>query len=313
MLGIGQNFAPRIRPPMTGAGIVRRDDGGAIDPNQAGGVGGIMPSLQSVSPQGQRMQAQYSGMPTEKLQELSGMMGGTPQGQVIRGILTRRLTQPNAQGAQPQQQAAQPQQAVPQPQQQPQGAAQGGIIKRDLGGGMSLSQADPYWARSEQAAESHASGYLSGDTFGRADSLKATAPGGAHVIPADVISSLGEGNSEAGARVMDQIMQSGPYGTPMPRHGGHGSSMPRAPAAPPDGGTSTSTYRPNIAKGGGVQGGTGTTPVMLSHGEYVIHPDHIVHKFGDLKTGHKALDQFVEEERARHIATLKKLPGPVKS
>ena len=188
---------------------------------------------------------------------------------------------------------------------QPQPAARGGgILRRDMGGGMSMSQADPTWARAEQAGENHASGYLSGDTFGRADSLKATAPGGAYVSPADVISSRGEGNSEAGARVMDMIMASGPYGTPMPHHGGR-ASLPRAPAAP--------QARENVAKGGNIQGPTGSTPVMLSHGEYVVHPEHIAHKFGDLKTGHKALDQFVEAERARHIATLKKLPGPVKS
>ena len=34
---------------------------------------------------------------------------------------------------------------------------------------------------------------------------------------------------------------------------------------------------------------------------------------GDLKRGHRILDRFVEDERARQIKKLKALPGPVKS
>ena len=279
------------------------DDGGAVDPNTgSAGVGGLMPSAATANPLVQGVQQRYASLPTEKLQELAGVMGGTPQGQIIRATLQKRLTQPNA--MQPQQ-AAQPgaASALPQTIQTAQAQARGGVTRRDIGGGVSLSEADPSWTRQQQRGELQGgSGVLAGGTLGRQDSIRTTALGGAYVLPADVVSALGEGNSLAGARVLDEILSSGPYGTPMPRAGrGMGAPRPPRPATESD------------AKGGPVHDG-GIVPVALSDGEYVVQPRHVMAiGGGDLKRGHKALDAFVKHIRAKHIETLKKLPGPVKS
>lgn len=69
-----------------------------------------------------------------------------------------------------------------------------------------------------------------------------------------------------------------------------------------------------MARGGGLAGGGGgSTPIMAAGGEYVIHPTQVAKVgHGDVKTGHKILDVFVKNIRAKTISTLKKLPGPAK-
>lgn len=285
-------------PRADGGGILRRDDGGSVD--SAPGVGGMEPSATTANPLVQGMVQRYSSLPTEKLQELAGVMGGSAQGQVIRSLLNRRLTQPNAGGQQaPATQTANATSAQP----APQTAQRGGTIRRDMGGGVSLGMADPSWSRQAARGETSGSGVLAGGTFGRTDSIKTTAPSGAYVLPADVIAGLGEGNNLAGARVADMMFKSGPYGSEMPRGGGYQMGIPHPPPAMPIG----------AAHGGGLHAGTKTTPVLLSDGEYVVHPEDIIRKFGSLNKGHKFLDAFVKHQRAKHIATLKKLPGPVTS
>ena len=56
--------------------------------------------------------------------------------------------------------------------------------------------------------------YLNGETDGMADEVRANIDGvqearlsdGEYVIPADVVSHLGNGNSEAGAKVLDRFL-----------------------------------------------------------------------------------------------------------
>jgi hypothetical protein len=48
-------------------------------------------------------------------------------------------------------------------------------------------------------------GALTGDTPGRADQLPVTVPDGSHVIPADVVAALGDGNNAAGQRVLSHM------------------------------------------------------------------------------------------------------------
>jgi hypothetical protein len=292
--------------------IARRDVGGTVDPTQSG-IGGVQPSSQTANPIYQGMIQRYSSLPPEKLQELAGMLGGSPQGQIVQRLLQQKRAMPQQQTVQPQQQA----QARPQPtamlnpvagaQQQPSGYRAGGMTSQRAGGGpMGIpgGAAMPWWSRQEEAsADRPASGFLAGNTAGRADAINAQAPGGSYVIPADVIAGLGEGNSLAGARVMDMIVHSGPHGIPM-APGRAGRGPPGAPRA-----------MASQAKGGGVQGaGSGRSmPVALSHGEYVVHPVDVARTFGegDLKRGHRVLDHWVQLERARQIKKLKKLPIPV--
>lgn len=280
----------------------RRDDGGAVDPT-TGGIGGMTPSVNSMNPMKQGMVQRYSSIPTEKLQELASRTAGTQQGQVVQSLLRQRQMQPNAQLHQQQaqsQQQGQPWNPAAGAQQQV--ARGGGIAARAAGGdmGVSMSEADPWWTR--QDSNQMASGYLHGSTLGRADNIKTQAPAGAYVIPADVVAGLGEGNSLAGARIMQEAVSTGPWGTPV-SHGGRGLAMPHPQARVPQA----------EAKGGTLSG-AGPVPVRLSHGEFVVLPEDVQRIGGDdLKHGHHVLDHFVETQRAKQIKKLQSLPGPVKS
>lgn len=58
-------------------------------------------------------------------------------------------------------------------------------------------------------------------TPGRTDRIKTSARPGSFVIPADVVSGVGQGNTQAGAKIFGEMIASGPYGT-------GGSSFPKA-------------------------------------------------------------------------------------
>lgn len=117
---------------------------------------------------------------------------------------------------------------------------------------------------------------------GRTDHLPMHVPSGSYVIPADIISASGEGNTMAGFKVMNRIF------------GARGGA--------PKG----------YGEGGAVHDGE-LVPIIAAGGEYVIHPAAIVKiGGGDLEKGHKELDDFVKGLRAKTVKTLQKLPGPRK-
>jgi hypothetical protein len=121
---------------------------------------------------------------------------------------------------------------------------------------------------------------------GRTDHLPIHVPSGSYVIPADIISAMGEGNTMAGFRIAKQIF-SRPKGTVM--------------GMPYEGGEFK-------AAGGEVEP---PVPIIAAGGEYVIHPDDVRHLGdGDLDAGHAGLDDFVVKMRAKTVKTLKNLPGP---
>lgn len=254
----------------------KRDGGGGIIDPASGGYG-ITPTSETMNPMTRGMMQRYASMPAEKLQEMSAMMGGSPQGAIIGQVLAQKRAKPDNPG-----EATTVQSYAP-------------------GGGMSMSQARPGWAQAEQSQETTgagAAGYLHGDTPGRADQILTTAPAGSHVIPADVIAGLGEGNSLAGAHVMDQILRTGPGGISMPR-GAAGRGPPRAPTP----------AQQQAARGGGIEK---QQPVALSHGEVVISPHQVAEwGDGDIEIGHRVLDFFITEMRKRIIKEMQKLPGPV--
>jgi hypothetical protein len=111
---------------------------------------------------------------------------------------------------------------------------------------------------------------------GRTDHLPMHVPSGSYVIPADIVSALGEGNTMAGFRTVKTM-----FG--------------RATA------------------GAYAEGGSVGEPVAIvaAGGEYVLTPDEVAWAGGgNMDTGHRALDQWVKQTRAETISTLKKLPGP---
>lgn len=145
---------------------------------------------------------------------------------------------------------------------------------------------------------------------GRTDAHRAAVPSGSYVIPADIVSGRGQGNTIAGANVLSRMFKLGPYGAGAGAiHPGH--SMPRGMQAPKM--QSPQTFG---ARGGAKQKHKHIgkpVPVNLAGGEVVVPPENlmqIVHP--NLDTAHKVMDQFVLNERKKLRKTLSKLPGPVK-
>lgn len=125
-------------------------------------------------------------------------------------------------------------------------------------------------------------GPLYGTTGGRADKLPGTARNGSHVVPADIVSHMGQGNTNAGMKILDRMFGSGPYGMALPRR--------------------------RRAEGGAVEQ---EIPVMLSDGEYVIGPEIVATLGnGDVDIGHDIIDAWIMQERQNAINTLASLPPP---
>lgn len=116
-------------------------------------------------------------------------------------------------------------------------------------------------------------GAVKSDGPGRTDTEEISVPGESYVVPADIVSALGQGNTANGMRVLEHMF-------------------------PPT--------RMNRASGGKV-------PIVAAGGEYVIGPEHVGRVGGgDMKKGHQALRDFVQIVRKKHISTLKHLPKPAR-
>lgn len=118
----------------------------------------------------------------------------------------------------------------------------------------------------------HPGGLLHSHVGGRTDHLPVTVKSGSYVIPADIVSALGEGNTLNGRVKLDHMFK-------------------------------RSAQKEKSGE---------KVPIMAAGGEYIVNPEEIKARFGDLETGHKALDAFVKAYRAQTIKKLKGLPGPAK-
>lgn len=331
------HFGTRKRPMKQIVAIAENNHRRGIAHRDAGG--GLMSApitqqpQQSFNPMQQSQVGQFAQLPTEKLTELANRYGNSPQGQIIGKVLqARRLGQakdPTATtGApQPPQGPMSPGGQTMQPMQSGIGPGtdvnptsaniqsigvphkRGGIVRQRfaMGGnpeGISGSAASPWWERADERSM-----YLNGATPGRSDHLMATAPSGAYIVPADVIAGLGEGNSLAGAAVVDKMLHTGPWGTDTPRMGrGRGIPRAEAPREDDDSGDITAAR----AKGGKIKNVGEPVPVALSHGEYQISPEDVTRiGKGNIAMGHDVLDRWVLKMRAHHIKQLKHLKPPV--
>jgi hypothetical protein len=127
---------------------------------------------------------------------------------------------------------------------------------------------------------------------GRTDHLPTQVPNGSYVLPADIISAHGEGNTDAGFKVMRRVFGGVPYG---------GNMLPYGQSGGPYG-------EPLHRKDGGE---TDAVPVVIAGGELVLSPEQVTQVGdGDMELGHRVLDEFVKRSRAELIKTLKQLPGP---
>ena len=113
-------------------------------------------------------------------------------------------------------------------------------------------------------------GPLHSDVAGRTDHLPISVPSGSYVIPADIVSALGEGNTMAGFRDLNDMF------------GVQKLSGEEEPV--------------EVIVAGGEYILSPDTVVSIGG--------------GDMDRGHTELDKFVKMKREETIKTLKDLPGP---
>lgn len=124
-------------------------------------------------------------------------------------------------------------------------------------------------------------GFIHSAIPGRTDRLAMNVRHGSHIIPADVVGALGQGNSLAGAKHLDMIIRSLPSGY---ARGGRTKPLPK---------TSES--------------------ILAAGGEYIISPEEVrAYGSGDIDEGHKRLDKMIVELRKKEAHRMLKLPGPKK-
>lgn len=123
-------------------------------------------------------------------------------------------------------------------------------------------------------------GPLDSAVAGRTDHLPVSVPPDSYVIPADVVSALGEGNTAAGFKVLQSVLR-----TMTLQHLQSGAgAMPQPP---------------------------GKVDVMVAGGEFVVPPQIVVALGdGDMRQGRDTLHSFVVSVRRNNIAKLQALPGP---
>ena len=146
-------------------------------------------------------------------------------------------------------------------------------------------------------------GLLKSEVPGRTDHINTNVPQGAYIIPADIVSGMGQGNTDAGGAILGKLMNRGPYNMNVQRSkagsraGFRHSSKGFVPKVP-------------LASGGVAHAGK-PTPIAAAGGEFVVDPAHVRNLgHGDIDLGHDILDAFVKHQRSKLIKTLRKLPGP---
>jgi hypothetical protein len=150
---------------------------------------------------------------------------------------------------------------------------------------------------------------------GRTDHLPMHVPSGSYVLPADVVSSYGEGNTSAGFKVMKRLFGGAPYGHQGGPYGQSGAPYNQTGGPYGQGSGPYGEALQNQSRGGRATDGARDkgVPIVAAGGEYVLSPDQVrAQGKGDPELGCRVLDQFVRRSRDKHIKTLKGLPGPAK-
>jgi hypothetical protein len=129
---------------------------------------------------------------------------------------------------------------------------------------------------------------------GRTDRLKINVYSGSYVLPADIVSGLGEGNTLAGNAAIEKM-----FFTP--------DGLKRAS------GGQASTLRSKYGLRGVYHENPKSVPVIVAGGEYLLPPE-VVEELGggDMDLGHRKLDEFVVKHRKALTKKLSKLPGPAR-
>lgn len=165
---------------------------------------------------------------------------------------------------------------------------------------MSYTKADLSYTQPDSNYFKHQihTGPIHSPVAGRTDHLPMNVKSGSYVIPADIISAMGEGNTMAGFKIARRMFSSLPYFQ-------GAQQQPYTAKAEP--------YTEGKPYGARAAGGEAPVEIVAAGGEYVISPEDVAKLGGgDMSHGHEILDHFVKGYRAKTIATLKKLPGPKK-
>lgn len=142
------------------------------------------------------------------------------------------------------------------------------------GGGVIRSMAGNFFTKKL----AHGSGLVGGISSGRADKVHVSVPHGAYVVPADVVSGMGQGNTAAGGTMLARM-------------------MPKSPGL-------------HFAAGG-IAGEPGPVPIQVSPGEFVVHPAHVAAiGGGNPQAGSAALDQMVQGVRQQNMQVAAGMPPP---
>lgn len=196
----------------------------------------------------------------------------------------------------------------------PNGVAAGVANPAMMGPQSNLTAGSPGLAGSRGFAQGGVAGGTGGhhNTFkgpiisavpGRTDKHRTSVPSGSFVIPADIVSGHGQGNTLAGMNTLQKLFKMG-------SHAGNPSAIPG--------------INPTIKKL--AQGGSPSdkhvglpVKVILAGGEIVVPPENvhetmsrIAKKNLTLSQAHAAMDAWVINQRKRLVKALKKLPPPAR-
>lgn len=171
--------------------------------------------------------------------------------------------------------------------------SKGGEINGAMGRtrGYAAGGASPsYWEKSAARNLSRGS-MLHSDVPGRTDKLPIKVQSGSYVVPADIVSGLGQGNSLAGTKAISSMVDSGGL---------------RAPKL-----KMKAFRRPKIGTRFASGGPTPRVPIIAAGGEHILTPDEVRQiGHGDMEHGHNYLDSWVIDERKKNRRTLGKLKPP---
>jgi hypothetical protein len=193
-------------------------------------------------------------------------------------------------------------------------------LARQRGGGLGIPQMNTaasqahYSAINMRPAIGRAPGVhlmASSSIPGRTDRIPMRAAPGSYVLPADVVSGLGQGNTHAGARMWGQAIMAaaGPAGAST--MGMRRGSIPKATVPRKMTSGTLGTLTKGFAQGGETDD-DGYVPIVTAGGEMLIDPE-IVAALGNGSEmlGKRTLAQSVLKVRKQVIDDLKKLPRPV--
>lgn len=148
---------------------------------------------------------------------------------------------------------------------------------------------------------------------GRTDHLPMTVPSGSYVIPADIISAMGEGNTASGFKQMRRMFSGAPYQAGNPYGGGDAPYNEKMDALKNHSISPSPHLLAPVPVERAAGGATKGVQIVAAGGEYVLTPEEVMAiGEGDMETGHRVLDEFVKRMRKKTIKTLQKLPGPKK-